>query len=84
MIPEVSEMGRTCILVGVDSATKGDAAEDLLDAFSMPAFPGVFRVAPAAAEVAAAGAHEHALGARQTPFTLERAEDLDHFHHSTS
>jgi hypothetical protein len=29
MIPEVSEIGRTFILVGVDRATKGDAAEDL-------------------------------------------------------
>jgi len=29
MIPEVSEIGRACILVGVDRATKGDAAEDL-------------------------------------------------------
>jgi hypothetical protein len=29
MIPEVSEIGRTCILVGVDRATKGDEAENL-------------------------------------------------------
>jgi len=29
MIPGVSEMGRTCILVCVDRVTKGDAAEDL-------------------------------------------------------
>jgi len=36
MIPEVSEMGRTCILIGVDRATKGEAAEDLEKKKSSP------------------------------------------------
>jgi hypothetical protein len=62
----------------------GDLPHDFVDGDILsPGIPtGVGRVAPGAAEVAAAGADKNAGNARELSFALNRMEQLGEFHES--